>query len=303
MEEIGSSERVGTGLLGGETVTPVLVRSNKNLLELALWLAGPRACSVIVTDGGSRVLGVATVLDLLKVIDLNGRNPAKALMSVLAGEVARPVPILRLGGRVQEGLFEVLESRERCGVLLDGDDKPIGVVSVLDVLNVLMGTDHLAGSLGDLPAHSASLRLRSLQSDADVRHAISALVARDGEPLAVGSSGFVVTAQSLAAAVLGPQRLREFVEDPDGVLGSYLLYEVRALVRPAVISREMRLRKAVQLMSDSGEQVLRLNDGSFVTACSIGDFFLERLRHSGTAAVREPRWDVGSGRNRSYGPT
>ncbi|MDJ0274521.1 MAG: hypothetical protein QXP81_02240 [Nitrososphaerota archaeon] len=247
-------------------------------MELSLFAAGLGVCHVPVIDERSHVMGVVTPYELLNVIERNQSDFIRSLMSMRVSDVVHPVPLMSVEDEIDEVVRAVLDDQCRCAILIDSAGQPVAVVSGYDALRLTLSIDELSRIMADTPISALSGKVKVLPFETTVRQAVTALVANKGEAMVIEQTDFAVTSSSLVAALLSPKDLLRSVRRSDEVLDSYLVYENEALVKMPVMGGDKSLKEAIRFVSDAKVEVLRLDNGGFVTLGSVIRFVQDRLR-------------------------
>lgn len=272
----GSAPVIRSGGNGHQTPF-VYVSPSRTLLELSLWISGLQAFHIPVIDERSRVLGVVTPLDVLDVIERNQTNFVKSLLLIGASEVAHPAPLLTLDDPVDEVVLRVLNDRCGCGVVLDSSGQPLDIISLHDALKLALSIDGLSTSLAEIPVGAVASKTKVLPFETTIRQAVTALVSYSGEPLVIEQTDFAVTCRSLLNSILSTRTIPKLLKRGEEILESYLVYENDAHVRVPVISSSKSLAEVIRLVSDAKLEILRVENGGYVTAGSLVELVRNRL--------------------------
>ncbi len=289
MERIANSEKVGNEVpvmmtdKKNRQASVVYVSPSRTLLELSLWFSGLQVCHVPVIDERARFIGVVTPQDVLNVIERNQTDMVKSLLSIGVSEVAHPVPLLSLDDQIDEVVSKVLEDQCKCGVMLDSSGQPAAIVSCYDALKLALAVEGLSESLAEMPISAVTSRVKVLPFETTVRQAITALVSYSGEPLVIEQTDFAVTSRSLLSSILSPKSIPKLLRGYEEVLDSYLVYENDALVRVPVISNDRSLDEVIRLLADAKAEILRVENGGYVTIRHLIELVRNRLRALATA--------------------
>ena len=268
-ENAGGSTPVIRSDKNGHQTPFVYVSPSRTLLELSLWISGLQAFHIPVIDERSRVLGVVTPLDVLNVIERNQTNFVKSLLSIVASEVARPIPMLTLDDPVDEVVLRVFNDRCGCGVVLDSSGWPLAIISFYDALKLALSIEGLSKSLAEIPVGAVASKTKVLPFETTIRQAVTALVSYSGEPLVIEQTDFAVTSRSLLNSILSPRAIPALLKRGEEILDSYLVYENDAHVRVPVISSSKSLAEVIKLVSDAKLEILRVESGGYVTASNL----------------------------------
>jgi len=272
----GSAPVIRSGGNGHQTPF-VYVSPSRTLLELSLWISGLQAFHIPVIDERSRVLGVVTPLDVLNVVERNQTNFVKSLLSIGASEVAHPAPLLASDDPIDEVVLRVLGDRYGCGVVLDSSGQPLAVISFYDALKLALSIEGLSKNLAEIPVGAVASKTKVLPFETTIRQAVTALVSYSGEPLVIEQTDFAVTSRSLLNSILSPRAIPALLKRGEEILDSYLVYENDAHVRVPVISSSKSLAEVIKLVSDAKLEILRVENGGYVTAGSLIELVRNRL--------------------------
>jgi len=272
----GSAPVIRSGGNGHQTPF-VYVSPSRTLLELSLWISGLQAFHIPVIDERSRVLGVVTPLDVLNVIERNQTNFVKSLLSIGASEVAHPAPLLASDDPIDEVVLRVLGDRYGCGVVLDSSGQPLAVISFYDALKLALSIEGLSKNLAEIPVGAVASKTKVLPFETTIRQAVTALVSYSGEPLVIEQTDFAVTSRSLLNSILSPRAIPALLKRGEEILDSYLVYENDAHVRVPAISSSKSLAEVIKLVSDAKLEILRVENGGYVTAGSLIELVRNRL--------------------------
>ena len=272
----GSAPVIRSGGNGHQTPF-VYVSPSRTLLELSLWISGLQAFHIPVIDERSRVLGVVTPLDVLNAIERNQTNFVKSLLSIGASEVAHPAPLLASDDPIDEVVLRVLGDRYGCGVVLDSSGQPLAIISFYDALKLALSIEGLSKNLAEIPVGAVASKTKVLPFETTIRQAVTALVSYSGEPLVIEQTDFAVTSRSLLNSILSPRAIPALLKRGEEILDSYLVYENDAHVRVPVISSSKSLAEVIKLVSDAKLEILRVENGGYVTAGSLVELVRNRL--------------------------
>jgi len=272
----GSAPVIRSGGNGHQTPF-VYVSPSRTLLELSLWISGLQAFHIPVIDERSRVLGVVTPLDVLNVVERNQTNFVKSLLSIGASEVAHPAPLLASDDPIDEVVLRVLGDRYGCGVVLDSSGQPLAIISFYDALKLALSIEGLSKNLAEIPVGAVASKTKVLPFETTIRQAVTALVSYSGEPLVIEQTDFAVTSRSLLNSILSPRAIPALLKRGEEILDSYLVYENDAHVRVPVISSSKSLAEVIKLVSDAKLEILRVENGGYVTAGSLIELVRNRL--------------------------
>ena len=115
---------------------PVCLREGATVQEAIERMLAHRQAGVLVVDADGRLAGIFTERDVLTRVAGQGRDPG----DVALGEVmTRDPEALRPGDRVAYAVHAMSVAGYRTVPLVDGDGKPLGVVTVSDVIRWLAG--------------------------------------------------------------------------------------------------------------------------------------------------------------------
>ena len=115
---------------------PVCLREAATVQEAIEGMLAHRQAGVLVVDADGRLAGIFTERDVLTRVAGPGRDPRQTAL----GEVMTREPeALRPGDRVAYAVHSMSVAGYRTVPLVDGDGKPLGVVTVSDVIRWLAG--------------------------------------------------------------------------------------------------------------------------------------------------------------------
>jgi CBS domain-containing protein len=130
------------GALFDDTITmlgpaePICLRATATVAEAIERMLARRQAGILVVDGEGRLVGIFTERDVLTRVAGRGRDPRQTTL----GEVMTPDPdALMTGDRVAYAVHSMSVAGYRTVPLVDADRKPIGVVTVNDVIRWLAG--------------------------------------------------------------------------------------------------------------------------------------------------------------------
>ncbi len=115
---------------------PVCLREAATVQEAIERMLAHRQAGVLVVDGAGRLAGIFTERDVLTRVAGPGRDPRQ---TVLGEVMTREPEALRPGDRVAYAVHSMSVAGYRTVPLVDGDGKPLGVVTVSDVIRWLAG--------------------------------------------------------------------------------------------------------------------------------------------------------------------
>jgi len=115
---------------------PVCLRESATVAEAAQRMREARQAAVLIVDGGGRLAGIFTERDLLTRVVGRGLDP-KAV--TLAPVMTRDPEVLSLRDRVAYAVHCMSVAGYRTVPLVDGDRRPVGIVTVSDVIRWLAG--------------------------------------------------------------------------------------------------------------------------------------------------------------------
>ena len=111
---------------------PVTVRGEASLREAAKVMYDSNVGSVVVVDGG-RLQGILTRRDVLRLVASGDALRDPKVSSVMATSVITASP--------EETLSSILDKMRQAGVkhvvIVDEEERPLGVVSMWDILSLL----------------------------------------------------------------------------------------------------------------------------------------------------------------------
>ena len=141
-DEIESELHEIRGALFDDTVAvlgpaePVCLGETATVQEAIERMLARRQAGVLVVDAGGRLIGIFTERDVLTRVAGQGREARRTLL----GEVMTRAPeALRPGDRVAYAVHCMSVAGYRTVPLVDADGKPVGVVTVSDVISWLAG--------------------------------------------------------------------------------------------------------------------------------------------------------------------
>jgi len=141
-DEIESELHEIRGALFDDTVAvlgpaePVCLGETATVQEAIERMLARRQAGVLVVDAGGRLIGIFTERDVLTRVAGQGREARRTLL----GEVMTRAPeALRPGDRVAYAVHCMSVAGYRTVPLVDADGKPVGVVTVSDVIRWLAG--------------------------------------------------------------------------------------------------------------------------------------------------------------------
>jgi len=141
-DEIESELHEIRGALFDDTVAvlgpaePVCLGETATVQEAIERMLARRQAGVLVVDTGGRLIGIFTERDVLTRVAGQGREARRTLL----GEVMTRAPeALRPGDRVAYAVHCMSVAGYRTVPLVDADGKPVGVVTVSDVISWLAG--------------------------------------------------------------------------------------------------------------------------------------------------------------------
>lgn len=115
---------------------PVCLRESATVQEAIERMLAHRQAGVLVVDADGRLVGIFTERDVLTRVAGRGRDPR----DVALGEVmTRDPEARRPGDRVAYAVHSMSVAGYRTVPLVDGQGKPLGVVTVSDVIRWLAG--------------------------------------------------------------------------------------------------------------------------------------------------------------------
>ena len=115
---------------------PVCLNETATVQEAIERMLARRQAGVLVVDGGGGLIGIFTERDVLTRVAGQGREARRTLL----GEVmTRDPEALRPGDRVAYAVHCMSVAGYRTVPLVDADRKPVGVVTVSDVIRWLAG--------------------------------------------------------------------------------------------------------------------------------------------------------------------
>jgi CBS domain-containing protein len=113
---------------------PVCLRENATVIEAAHRMLQARQAAVLIVDAGGRLAGIFTERDLLTRVIGRGLDPKGTALST----VMTPNPeVLSLRDRVAYAVHCMSVAGYRTVPLVDADRKPVGIVTVSDVIRWL----------------------------------------------------------------------------------------------------------------------------------------------------------------------
>jgi CBS domain-containing protein len=130
------------GALFDDTITllgpaePICLPATATVGEAIERMLARRQAGVLVVDGEGRLIGIFTERDVLTRVVGRGRDARQTTL----GEVMTPDPdALMTGDRVAYAVHSMSVAGYRTVPLVDADRKPVGVVTVNDVIRWLAG--------------------------------------------------------------------------------------------------------------------------------------------------------------------
>ena len=192
--------------------------------------------------------------------------------------MVHPALLLALDDPVDELVLRVLGDRYKCGIMLDSNGQPVAIISCYDALKLALGVEGLSESLVEIPVGAVASKVKVLPFETTVRQAITALVSYSGEPLVIEQTDFAVTCRSLLSSILSPKAIPKLLRGEEEVLDSYLVYENDALVRAPVVSTGRSLIEVINLVADAKAEILRVENGGYVTIMNLIELVRNQLR-------------------------
>jgi len=116
--------------------TPVCLRESATVAEAAQRMREARQAAVLVVDGAGRLAGIFTERDLLTRVVGRGLDPTAA---TLASVMTRDPEVLSLRDRVAYAVHSMSVAGYRTVPLVDAERRPVGIVTVSDVIRWLAG--------------------------------------------------------------------------------------------------------------------------------------------------------------------
>ena len=95
--------------------------------------------------------------------------------------------------------------------------------------------------------------------------------------MVIEQTDFAVTSRSLLNSILSPRAIPALLKRGEEILDSYLVYENDAHVRVPAISSSKSLAEVIKLVSDAKLEILRVENGGYVTAGSLIELVRNRL--------------------------
>lgn len=130
------------GALLNDTITmlepaePICLPATATVAEAIERMLARRQAGVLVVDADGRLTGIFTERDVLMRVAGQGRNAAGTTL----GEVMTPDPeALRAGHRIAYAVHSMSVAGYRTVPIVDADGKPVGVVTVSNVIRWLAG--------------------------------------------------------------------------------------------------------------------------------------------------------------------
>jgi CBS domain-containing protein len=115
---------------------PVCLRESATVHEAIERMLARRQASVLVLDADGRLVGIFTERDVLTRVAGQGRD---ARLTTLGAVMTRDPDALRPGDRVAYAVHSMSVAGYRTVPLVDADRRPLGVVTVSDVIRWLAG--------------------------------------------------------------------------------------------------------------------------------------------------------------------
>ena len=132
---------------------PICLRETAKVTEAAQRMVQARQAAVLVVDAAGRLAGIFTECDLLTRVVGRGLDPTGTALSA----VMTPNPeVLSLSDRVAYALHCMSVAGYRTVPLVDANRKPVGIVTVSDVIRWL--ASHFPATVLNLPPGGDTLK-------------------------------------------------------------------------------------------------------------------------------------------------
>src|SRR5262245_6023407 len=113
---------------------PIRCRAETTVLEAATEMAAKRRAAVVIVDDAGRLTGIFTERDLLRRVIVSGRDPRTTRL----GEVMTPEPeTLQPDDLIGLAINRLHNASYRTIPLIDGERRPIGIMTVNDIVQWL----------------------------------------------------------------------------------------------------------------------------------------------------------------------
>jgi CBS domain-containing protein len=117
-----------------DPATPICLRESTTVSDASLRMVQARQAAVLAVDAAGRLVGIFTERDLLTRVVGRGLDPKSTTLSA----VMTPDPeVLSLRDRVAYAVHCMSVAGYRTVPLVDGENRPIGIVTVSDVIRWL----------------------------------------------------------------------------------------------------------------------------------------------------------------------
>jgi CBS domain-containing protein len=137
-------------------VSPVATaRADATLQDTVTRLQSERVGSCVVVGADGKAIGIVTERDVLNAV---GRLGAEALTQKLSALMSSPVEWIGADALLYRAIARMDRRRIRHLAVLDGDDKPIGMITTRSLLRVRAGKSLAIGDAVEVAANSATLR-------------------------------------------------------------------------------------------------------------------------------------------------
>lgn len=137
-------------------VSPVVVaRADASLQDTVTRLQNEHVGSCIVIDGDGKAIGIVTERDVLNAV---GRGGAGALVQPLSALMSTPVAWIAADALLYRAIARMDRRRIRHLAVLDGDGRPVGMVTTRALLRVRAGQSLAVGDAVEVATDSATLR-------------------------------------------------------------------------------------------------------------------------------------------------
>lgn len=137
-------------------VSPVVTaRADATLQDTVTRLQGERVGSCVVIDADGKAIGIVTERDVLNAV---GREGAVALTRPLSAFMSTPVEWIAANALLYRAIARMDRRRIRHLAVLDGEGRPLGMVTTRALLRVRAGQSLAIGDAVEVAADSATLR-------------------------------------------------------------------------------------------------------------------------------------------------
>jgi CBS domain-containing protein len=113
---------------------PVCLREDATVQEAIERMLARRQAGVLIVDGDGRLIGIFTERDVLTRVAGQGRDPRQTTLGVV---MTRDAEALGPGDRIAYAVHSMSVAGYRTVPLVDADRRPLGVVTVSDVIRWL----------------------------------------------------------------------------------------------------------------------------------------------------------------------